>query len=125
MTLLLASIAGAAEAEHAIAQGADIVDLRDATPEALRALVAAVRGRRPVSATVRRAAPATIADAAGALADAGADIVRIGLDAPDGVRAIAALARRAKIFGVTFAEAGIDATLFPLMAECGFAGLML
>ena len=58
MTLMLASVSGPEEAEIAIAHGADIIDLRNAARadfaaaprDIVRATVAAVQGRRPVSA---------------------------------------------------------------------------
>lgn len=58
MTLLLASVTGAEEAEIAIASGVDIVDLKDASKVALgalpldtvRAAAQAVAGRRTVRA---------------------------------------------------------------------------
>ncbi|MGA9137235.1 MAG: (5-formylfuran-3-yl)methyl phosphate synthase, partial [Methylovirgula sp.] len=60
MTLMLASVADAAEAGIALIEGADIIDLKDPTRPPLgaldlatvRAAVAAVAGRRPVSAVV-------------------------------------------------------------------------
>ena len=60
MTLLLASVTGPEEAALVLAHGADIIDLKDASqgalgalpPEVVRATVAAVRGRRPVSAVI-------------------------------------------------------------------------
>ena len=58
MTLLLASVNGMEEAALARTHGADIIDLKDASkgalgavaPDVLRGTVAAVGGRRPVSA---------------------------------------------------------------------------
>src|SRR5258705_10960481 len=58
MTLLLASVMGPDEAAVVLAHGADIIDLKDASngalgalaPDVLRATVAAIQGRRPVSA---------------------------------------------------------------------------
>ena len=58
MTLFLTSVASEAEAEIAIAGGADLIDFKDAAkgalgalePEILRAAVASVAGRRPTSA---------------------------------------------------------------------------
>jgi len=58
MTLFLTSVASEAEAEIAIAGGADLVDFKDAAKgalgalerEILRAAVASVAGRRPTSA---------------------------------------------------------------------------
>ena len=53
MTLLLASVTGAAEAEGAVAHGADIVDLRgEPTLESVREMLAAVAGRKAVCAGV-------------------------------------------------------------------------
>jgi dihydroneopterin aldolase len=58
MTLLLASVTGPDEAALALAHGADIIDLKDASkgalgaldPDVVRATVAAIGGRQPVSA---------------------------------------------------------------------------
>src|SRR5258708_19803829 len=59
MSLMLASVTGPEEAEIAVRQGADIVDLKDVaagfgtvTPEVGRATRAPVRQRPPVSAVV-------------------------------------------------------------------------
>src|SRR4051812_31977513 len=120
MTLLLASVNGPAEAEIAVAQGADIVDLKDTSkgafgavaPDVVRATAKAVAGRRPVSAVTGELAmePAMLVAAAGAMADAGADFVKValypGADRPDCVRALSTLARRIKIVGVMFADDG-------------------
>jgi len=89
MTLLLASVNGPAEAEIAVAQGVDIVDLKDTSkgafgavaPEVVRATVTTVAGRRPVSAVTGELAmePELLVAAAGAMADAGADYVKVAL----------------------------------------------
>src|SRR5262245_64150766 len=58
MTLLLASVTGSEEAEVVLAHGADVIDLKDPAAGALgglphdvvRAAVAAIAGRRRVSA---------------------------------------------------------------------------
>ena len=58
MTLLLASVTGPDEAALMLAHGADIIDLKDPSngalgalaPDVVRATVAAIHGRRPVSA---------------------------------------------------------------------------
>jgi dihydroneopterin aldolase len=139
MTLMLASVTEAAEAEIALAHGADIIDLKDSTnrafgavaPETVRATVIAVKGRRPVSAVTGELPmePAAMVAAATAMADAGAEYVKLGLfpgaKRPDCIRALAQLARRAKIVGVMFADDSADQTLIPLMAESGFTGVML
>jgi (5-formylfuran-3-yl)methyl phosphate synthase len=139
MTLMLASVAGPQEAEIAVAHGADIIDLKDAAngafgavmPEVVHATIAAIRGRRPVSAVTGELPmePATIVAAATAMADAGVVYIKVGLfpgaKRPTCIRALSALAHRSKIVGVMFADNGADQALLPLMAESGFAGAML
>jgi (5-formylfuran-3-yl)methyl phosphate synthase len=138
MSLMLASVTGPQEAEIVVREGADIVDLKDvragfgtATPEVVRATVAAVAARRSVSAVVGEpaAGPERIAAIASALTQAGANYIKIGLS-PDRqrdelIRALAPLARRAKLIGVVFADDRADRTLIPVMAQSGFAGVML
>jgi (5-formylfuran-3-yl)methyl phosphate synthase len=138
MSVMLASIAGPHEAEIAVRQGADIVDLKEvragfgtATPEAVRATVEAVARRRPISAVVGEATadPERIAAIAAALAEAGASYIKVALS-PDRrrdelIRTLAPLARKAKLIGVMFADDGADSALIPVMAQSGFAGVML
>lgn len=139
MTLFLASVAGPGEAEIALAGGADVIDLKDASKGALgalnidqvRATVRAVAGRRPVSAVTGDLPmePAGLLAAAAQMAKAGVDYVKIGLF-PDPrrdecIRALAGLSAETKIVGVMFADRGFDVDLVGLMAECGFAGVML
>jgi FolB domain-containing protein len=137
MSLMLASITGPEEAEIAVRQGADIVDLKDVragfgtvTPEAVRATVAAV-ARRPVSAVVGEpgADPEQVAAIASALAQAGASYIKIGLSPDeqrdDFIRALAPLARHAKLIGVMFADERADRALMPVMEQSGFTGVML
>jgi (5-formylfuran-3-yl)methyl phosphate synthase len=138
MSLMLASVTGPEEAEIAVRQGADIVDLKDVaagfgmvTPEVVRATVAAVGRRRSVSAVVGEPAADVerITAAVSALAEAGASYIKIGLSPDrrrhDLIRMLAALARKAKLIGVMFADDGADSTLIPVMAQSGFAGVML
>jgi FolB domain-containing protein len=139
MTLFLASVTGPQEAETAIAEGADIVDLKDpaagvlgaVAPAVVRATVAAVAGRRPLSAVTGDLPmqPERLAAAAGALVQAGVDYVKVGLFADAGreqcIAALAPLAARSKLVGVMFADAGADDALLPLLARSGFAGAML
>src|SRR5258707_15671292 len=91
MSLMLASVTGPEEAEIAVRQGADIVDLKDVgagfgtvTPEVVRATVAAVGRRRPVSAVVGEHAADVerIAAPPRAPGGGGASYVKIGLS-PD------------------------------------------
>jgi FolB domain-containing protein len=139
MTLLLASVTGPAEAEIALAHGADIIDLKDPAKGALGALeaaavqatVGAIAGRRPVSAVTGDLPmqPHIIYGAVEGMAAAGVDYVKVGLFAEPGredcIRALEPLAQQIKIVAVMFADAGADAGLLPLIAQCGFAGAML
>ena len=139
MTFLLASVTGPEEAEIAVRHGADIVDLKDPArgafgavdPRAVAATVATVARRRPVSAVTGELAmePDTVVRAATTLVDAGVDYVKVALyPAPgreDCIRALAPLARRVRMVGVMFADDGADPDLAPLMAQSGFAGLLI
>ncbi len=138
MTLFLASVTGPDEGEIALAHGADIIDLKDSTqafgavaPEVVRATVARIAGRRPVSAVTGELAmePGTLLAAATRMADAGADYVKVALyAAPEreaGIRVLSTRARRVKLVGVMFADAGADEGLLRAMADSGFAGAML
>src|SRR6185503_7996121 len=105
MTLMLARVTGPQEAEIAVAHGADIIDLKDAangafgavTLDVVRATLAAVQGRRPVSAVTGALPmePAAIIAAVTGLADAGVAYVKVGLfpaaKRADCIRALAAL----------------------------------
>jgi (5-formylfuran-3-yl)methyl phosphate synthase len=138
MTLFLASVTGPDEAEIALAHGADIIDLKDSTqafgavaPEVVQATVARIAGRRPVSAVTGELAmePGTLLTAATRMADAGADYVKVALyAAPEReacIRVLSTLARRVKLVGVMFADAGAEEGLLRAMADSGFAGAML
>jgi FolB domain-containing protein len=138
MTLMLASVTGPEEAEIALAHGADIIGLKNVSgafgavsPETARATVAAVKGRRQVSAVAGELPmePAALVTAATAMADAGAEYIEIGFypgaKRADCIRALGQLARRAKIIGVMFVDDGADQALIPLMAESGFEAVML
>jgi FolB domain-containing protein len=138
MTLMLASVTGAEEAEIAVRHGADIIDVKDvgrvfgsATPALVRATADAVARRRPISAVVGEPEmqPTALAHAAAALADAGASYVKLSLfqqAAPeDCVRALSSLARRVSLVGVSFADHEPNEGLIALMAQNGFAGVMI
>lgn len=139
MTMMLASVTNAAEAEIALAQGVDIIDLKDPAkgalgaldPAAVRSAIGAIARRRPVSAVTGDLPmqPDTIVAAAQAMAETGVDYVKVGLF-PDAqrshcVRALATVAARTKLVGVMFVDAEPDATVIPLMAQARFAGAML
>ena len=143
MTLLLASVRNADEAEAAVALGADIVDLKDASrgalgalaPDAVSAAFETIAGRRPASAVTGDLPmqPETLAAAAAAMTATGVEFVKVGLF-PDARReaciaSLSALARQTKLIGVLFAdlesEAGALAGLPARLSAAGFAGAML
>ncbi len=138
MTHLLASVTGPEEARLALAGGADVIDLKDPArgalgaldPDRVRASLAAVSGRRPVSAVTGDGAraPAEAHAAALALAEAGVGIVKQGVfDAAAGcIEALAPLAARVRLVAVLFADRQPDvASLLPRLAAAGFYGAML
>ncbi|HTJ01359.1 MAG TPA: (5-formylfuran-3-yl)methyl phosphate synthase [Methylovirgula sp.] len=136
---MLASVADAAEAEIAIVEGADIIDLKDpqhgplgALPvAAVQAIVAATAGRRFVSAVAGNLEmkPAVLADAVAALAATGADYVKIGFVPANNlaacIEALQPFAKRTRLIGVLFADQSLDLDLLPRFAAAGFAGVML
>ena len=137
MTLMLASVADAAEAEIALIEGADILDLKNPAdgplgalaPAAICAIVAAIGKRRPVSAVAGNlTAPAELAAAAKAIAATGVDYVKAGIpgeSAAESIAALAPLAGETKLIAVLFADRGLDLTLIPRLAAAGFKGVML
>jgi dihydroneopterin aldolase len=138
MTLMLASVQSPAEAEIAVSQGADIVDCKDTTHGALGALstarvmeiVAAVGGRRPVSAVVDLPhEPSLACKAIEDAAATGVDFVKFAApatpDAPALVSALAPLSKKTKLVAVLFADLGPDLERLSQFANAGFAGAML
>ncbi len=139
MTLMLASVVDVAEAEMAIVEGADVIDLKDpsqgplgALPVAtIRSIVAATAGRRFVSAVAGNLemVPEHLREAAESLAATGVDYVKIGFfpsaAAAGCIDALQALAGRIRLIAVLFADLGCDVSLLPHFASAGFAGVML
>jgi len=139
VTLFLASVNGPDEAEVALANGADIIDFKDAgsgalgalPPEVVRAAVKAIAGRRPTSAVTGDLPmePDAVLAAAARMAETGVDYIKVGLfpgpQREDCIRALAPLARKTKIVGVMFADRGADNALLSVMAEADLAGAML
>ena len=139
MTGMLASVTCAAEADLALAGGADIIDLKDPAKGALGALPAAVvadivatrHGQKPFSAVTGDLPmqPELIVAAAQAMAATGVDYVKIGLfpDAatPACIRALAPLAAHTALIGVMFADLQPDFSWLGEMAQAGFRGAML
>ena len=139
MTLMLASVTGPAEAETAIAGGADIIDLKDPAagvlgaiaPATVRATVAAIGGRRPVSAVTGDLPmrPELVVAAAEDMAETGVDYVKQGLFL-DGeiercIQALAPLAERVRLVAVLFADRAPDLRILPALAQAGFHAAML
>jgi dihydroneopterin aldolase len=139
VTLFLASVNGPDEAEVALANGADIIDLKDAgngalgalPPDVVRATVAGVAGRRPTSAVTGDlpTEPDVVLAAVARMAETGVDYIKValfpGAKREACIRVLAALARKTRIVGVMFADRGADNALLEAMAASGFAGAML
>lgn len=140
MTGLLASVRSTAEAELAIAGGADIVDLKEPRdgalgalpPDVIRDCVALVAGRKPVSATIGDlpTQPGAVSRGVARTASLGVGFVKIGVfpgGAPeatlDALREPAAAGVR--LVAVLFADTEPDFGLVSRAAKCGFAGVML
>lgn len=121
MTLLLASVTGPAEAEDAVARGVDIIDVQGAAPpERVRAVLAAVAGRRGVSAGASEASQAE------ASADAGTEYVRVlSRQSEDIVEAASPLTRRVSVLGIVLAGDDIEEDAIQSMEAKGFAGVIL
>jgi (5-formylfuran-3-yl)methyl phosphate synthase len=139
MTRFLASIGTPEEVETALSGGADIIDLKDAATGALGALslaaiermLAAVAGRRPVSAVTGDLPmePDLLRSRVEATAATGVDLVKVGLfpDAAmrDCIAALAGPARDIRVIAVLFADRNPDFALVTALAAAGFAGAML
>lgn len=139
VTRMLASVTGPDEAEIVLNAGADVVDLKDPLRGALGALeparvretVAAVAGRRPVSAVTGDTPmePEHVRAAVRAMAACGVMFVKQGIypggDAAACIRALAPLASKVKLVAVMFADLAPDLMLLALLREVGFAGCML
>lgn len=139
MTKMLASVTDLAEAEIAIAGNVDIIDLKDPKEGALgalaisdiRALVASIAGRLPVSAVCGDLPmePDLIRAKVEEVAATGVDYVKIGFfpseNAAACARALAPLAGKVKLVGVLFADKEPDFGLLPVFAASGFHGAML
>jgi (5-formylfuran-3-yl)methyl phosphate synthase len=138
MTLMLASVLSSAEAEIAVACGADIIDCKDARRGALGALpldevakiVAFVAKGRPVSTVVELPHDVSHARAAiEAAAATGVDFVKFALpmtpDLREVVDSLAPLCSKIRLVAVLFADLSPDLDVLPLLARAGFHGVML
>lgn len=140
MSGMLCSVTTEQEALVALEHGADIIDLKNPGAGALGALplqlvrqiVQRVAGRRPVSATVGDLPmqPAQICAAVEQMAATGVDLVKVGFFGDSGhaecIRALAPIAADGvRLVAVLFADGEPDLELLPLLAQCGFHGVML
>ncbi len=139
MTLFLASVRDAGEAELALAAGADIIDLKEPArgalgalaPDAVAACVRAVAGRVRISATVGDLPmqPERVRDAVSAMAATGVDYVKLGLfpegDAEACLEQLEAEARQARLVLVLFADAMPAFDAVDAAARIGAHGVML
>ena len=140
-TGMLASVTNCAEAMIALEGGADIIDLKNPALGALgalddntiRAVVAAVAGRVPVSATVGDLVEmdaGEIGRAVEEMAANGVDYVKVGFfPSPMSAAcrdALSAHARRGiRLVAVLFGDLGYEGFYVPDFAAAGFAGIML
>lgn len=140
MTRFLASVRNLEEAMIACDEAVDIIDLKNPAEGALGALpieaiaqiVAAVAGRKPVSATVGDLPmqPDLLAERVAETAKSGVDFVKIGLFGQTGhaacLQALKPLtAQGIPVVAVMFADDAPDFSLLPMMADCGLQGVML
>jgi len=138
MSRVLASVRNRDEARRVLAAGVDIIDLKEpddgalgAVPVAvMRAVVAEVAGRVPVSATIGDIT--AVDDAIAAVtrtAASGVDIVKIGffpgLEPRELIPRLAPLAGEQRLVAVLFAEQGSQIETLPQLAAAGFYGAML
>ncbi len=137
---MLASVRDAAEASACVKAGVDFIDAKEpragalgaVATEMLRRIRGVVPGHIPLSATLgdELRSAAEIAEAAQAMTDAGADIIKIGLF-PD-VDAVAlsktmahSMPTNAKLVAVLLADRDPDFSVISTLAKAGFYGVML
>jgi uncharacterized protein (UPF0264 family) len=139
MTRLLASVTSVEEALTVLDAGADIIDLKDPGGGALGALplarigaiLNAVDGRRPVSATIGDLPPdpEMLSRAVRATAATGVDLIKVGLFGEVYANAcsdaLAKLATNNSLIAVLFADLKPDFDIVIRLADTGFAGVML
>lgn len=139
MTRFLASVRSAEEADLVLAEGADIVDLKDpangalgaVAPDIAKVCVTRVAGRVPVSATVGDLPlePGVVTRAISAMAASGVDHVKLGVpsggDPKSCFAALHGLEMRAGLILVVFADALPDFDPVEAALSAGARGLML
>ena len=138
MTLMMASVADAAEAELALNGGADIIDFTDprlgklglSPIETIEAGAGVVQGQRPISAAIGPPPyePHIFEARALALAEAGVGAIRLAADAAMlGALApsLRKVAPRVDLYGSLLPPEESDFGLVPRLAEIGFKALFL
>lgn len=136
----LASVTSPEEARLAVAGGASIIDCKDPSkgalgdlePARIEAIVKAVSGRVPVSATIGDLPcdAAAMVKSAQRIAATGVDIVKVGFfgdaDARDAIAALGStdLGRALRV-AVLMADRNPDISLTTNLARAGFSGVML
>ena len=138
MTLMLASVIDASEAEIALRGGADVVDFEDSRSgvlapsswEAIEAGVKAAAGRGRVSAALGQPPyePENLAKRVRALVATGVGAVKLAIDGQslDRLeRPLRALAREVDLVGVLWADRDAGLDCLPRLATIGFKGAML
>lgn len=139
MTLFLASVRDAAEAETALLARADIIDLKDPAQGALgavdlettRQVVDLIAGRLPISATIGDLPmqPEAIRGAVIERASCGVDYVKFGLfpggDPQACFQALRPIASRVRLILVLFADALPAFDAVSAASDIGAAGIML
>jgi uncharacterized protein (UPF0264 family) len=136
---MLASVRTAEEAVFALQAGADLIDAKEpsrgtlgsVSPETLRAIVTAIAGRRPVSATVGDLPPALepMREAVSRTAQCGADLVKVGIFeeglplAP--IFALPSAVAGVRLVAVLFTDRALPALTPTQLAAAGWHGVML
>lgn len=140
MTRFLASVRDLSEADLVLEHGADIIDLKEPTGGALGAVnipvlkqvIQQVAGRSPISATIGDLPidADVVRDAVSERFEAGADYVKIGLFPGRNVAGMLSTLSQEihaghALVAVLFADLDPQLEILPLLAESGFAGVML
>ena len=133
----LVSVRSPGEALIALSGGADIIDVKEPRGGALgavdlaetSAILRGVAGKRPVSATIGDYAMDDAPPRVLETAQTGVDYVKIGLFGEASVAAMQALERCAasgiRMIAVMFADRAPEWQRIRILAETGFAGIML
>jgi len=140
MTGMLASVNSEAEALLVLDANVDIIDLKQPAQGALGALdsdsvkniVAAINGRKPVSATIGDLPmqPELIFNAVKAMAETGVNYIKIGFfpggDWSATVAKLSTLNRQnPALIAVLFADSAFDPAVINTLGKAGFTGVML